>query len=141
LNKITGFGSPPGIYYGDARSSAELTHFGFDSSVLNANSVYLELVNLDTQSRSLESSDVVGDLVSRMSKTHVRGENRMVLDVHHEGKNVYFMEYVNGAPVGFGTWEGSRLSRMGAADHVGGLLRQPGDEAVFKNLRVSVLPD
>lgn len=143
-NGIAGLGSTGGIYYGDARSAAVLTRFGLDTSVFKnprtgAKETRIELVNIDSGTSTF---DLFGTtFASYRFAGNILGENRLMLDVHHEGKDVYLVEYVNGLPAGFGHWQGVRSSRLGAEDQAGVWLRYPGSEAIFKDFRVTILPN
>lgn len=134
--------SGAGIYYGDGRSTPKLTRFGMELREPFGTMVS----NIDGQP-SVDDPLLAGLTLIRSGAKSTDGKQHLTLDVHHEGKNVYFLEYLNGAPVNHNAlWtHGTRNQRLAvpgftyATDQAGLSLREPGSEAVFSDFRVTAL--
>jgi len=142
LNASSSHLGSAGIYYGDARATGNLVRFGDETSDVEGTT----MLNLDgnppVADRSL--SDL---LLIRKGASAGNGAQVLTLDVHHEGKNVYFIEYLNGVAVSHNAlWkQGTQYRRFAipgfnnVPDQAGLLLREPGSAAVFSNFRVTAL--
>jgi hypothetical protein len=88
-------------------------------------------------------------LLIRKGASARNGDQVVTLDIHHEGKNVYFIEYLNGVAVDHNAlWKhGTRYRRFAlpgfdnVPDQAGLLLRESGSDVVFSNFRVTALPN
>jgi predicted metalloprotease len=124
--------SGAGLFYGDGHFAPQLTFFGLEIDSLGG----LNLARAGDKSNIVDVYSQSG--VKRISE---HSENRLMLDIHHSGNTVYFVEYANGFAVDFGHWQGAAPRKADAAAHAGAWLREPGDEAIFRDFRVSALPD
>ncbi len=131
-----------GIYYGDNRASERLTRFGYAPETATD----AKVSNVDGQPEVLEPFLMGNWTVGRLPHP-TNGAQRLTLDIHHEGKNVYFMEFLNGVAVSHnGLWQhGTRHRRLNLAefgyssDEAGLWVREPGSEAVFSDFRVTAI--
>ncbi len=138
----TGVARGAGIYYGDGRSTAKLTRFGMEPREPFGTLVS----NIDGQP-TVDDPLLAGLTLIRSGAKSKDGNLHLTLDVHHEGKSVYFIEYLNGVPVNHNAlWthgtQNRRLAVPGFAyttDQAGLWVRQPGTEAVFSDFRVTTL--
>jgi len=142
-NAPKGLTSGAGIYYGDARSTGKLVRFADETRDIGGTAMF----NLDGNPpvADPELSDL---LLIRKGASAANGDLILTLDIHHEGKNVYFIEYLNGVAVNHNAlWKHGTMYRRFAIpelhnvpDQVGLWLHQPGSDAVFSNFRVTALP-
>ncbi len=144
LPSSSGHTGSAGIYYGDARPTGKLVRFGDETNEVEGT----KMINLDGNPPVADPplSDL---LLIRKGANPGNGDQVLTLDIHHEGKNVYFIEYLNGVAVEHNAlWRhGTQYRRFalaelnGVPDQAGLLLRQPGSVALFSNFRVSALPN
>ena len=134
--------SAAGIYYGDNRSTEKLTRFAYaPQSATDA-----KVNNIDGQPEVVEPFLMGNWYVGRLPRP-TNGPQRLTLDIHHEGKNVYFMEFLNGVAVSHnGLWQhGTRYRRLNvpgfasSSDEAGLWLREPSSEAIFSDFRVMAI--
>jgi predicted metalloprotease len=131
-----------GIHYGDNRASERLTRFGYAPETATD----AKVSNIDGQPEVIEPFLMGNWTVGRLPHP-TNGAQRLTLDIHHEGKNVYFMEFLNGVAVSHdGLWQhGTRHRRLNLAefgyssDEAGLWVREPGSEAVFSDFRVTAI--
>jgi predicted metalloprotease len=135
-------GGTAGIYYGDSRSTSHLVRFGYAPTGPTDAAV----VNLDGAPQ-VEEPDLKGFWFIGRLPSPTAGAQHLTVDVHHEGKNLYFIEYLNGVAVAHnGLWQhGTKNFRLNVAefhydsDQAGLWVRGAGSEAVFSDFRVSAI--
>jgi predicted metalloprotease len=143
-NRITRRRSRAGIYHGDGRSTNPRTVFSFETGPA-PNPEYVDAKLEAAAGNPPVRGGFFPAYYALSARVNKVGENRLMLDIHHEGKDVYFQQYVNGGAGYFGLFQGTLLRRLGvptfheASDEAGVWLREPGDEAVFRDFRVSAL--
>ena len=127
-----------GIYYGDGRPMGGITHYGFETNDLGGQSVK----NIDRATESIGGLRVNG-MPGNLDRISKLGENHLTLDIHHEGSDLYFLEFVNGMMTDFGHAEpqGLRPSSLRSHDEAGVWLPYSHSSAICKDFRVTVLPD
>lgn len=142
-NAATRRTSMGGIYFGDARATGKLVPFG--DEIQESDDTHV--INMDSQPAVAEPT-VAGLLYTLQQGQRAKsGEEHLTLDIHHEGKDVFFIEYLNGVAVKhMGLWEhGTWRQRLGvfgeAPDQAGLWLSAPGAEAVFSDFRITALPE
>ncbi len=135
-------GGTAGIYYGDNRPTSHLVRFAYAPK----GPTDAEALNIDGLPQ-VEEPDLKGFwFIGRLPRP-TPGAQRLTLDVHHEGKNVYFIEYLNGVAVSHnGLWRhGTKNFRLNVAefhydgDQAGLWVRGAGSEAVFSDFRVAAI--
>ncbi|HTS29494.1 MAG TPA: neutral zinc metallopeptidase [Bryobacteraceae bacterium] len=133
-NELARRPSQVGLYYGDARTTSKLTEFAL---LTNANPI-AELWNIG---RGYQVGGDSPDYLMLNWDQVKTPEFVLALDVHHIGKEVFFLELANGFPLGIERFAGDQASRLAQKDQAGLYLPEFGDEAVFRNLRLLALPD
>ncbi|WP_348265121.1 neutral zinc metallopeptidase [Telmatobacter sp. DSM 110680] len=141
-NTAAGRNSRAGIYYGDNRSTTRLVRFGYAPQT----STDAKVVNMDGQPH-VEEPDLQGYWYIGNVPHPTSGAQHLTLDIHHEGKNVYFMEFLNGIAVSHNElWQhGTRYRRLNiaaiasSADQAGIWVRGAGSEAIFSDFRVTAI--
>lgn len=142
-NRATGRPNDAGIYYGDGRSTAKRTRFSFGP---NSHGM-ISVKNIDgappVEEPILENPEFVG-----LHPSEKPGEQKLTLDVHHEGKDVYFLEYVNGVAVDTnGLFHGQQYRRLAISgfqydsDQAGLWILDSGAEATVKDFRLLALSE
>ncbi len=124
-----------GIYFGDGRFGGQLAQYGFETNEVGG----LAMVNAKNTSQSYGGL-LIQTLPWNGDKTNKTGTNRLTLDVHREGADLFFIQYVNGSLVSFAH---TRLTgpRRRVADEAGAWVRHSGNEAIFRDFRVSALAE
>lgn len=139
-NTVSRGNSTAGIYYGDNRSTSRLVRFGYAPQTWTD----AKVVNIDGQPQ-VEEPDLKGYWYIGRLPHPTNGAQHLTLDIHHEGKDVYFTEFLNGTAVSHnGMWQyGTRNRRLNvsafgnSADQAGIWISKPGSDAIFSDFRVT----
>ena len=141
-NRVRGGTSTAGIYYGDSRATSGLIRFGYAPQ----SSTDAKVTNIDGRPQ-VEEPDLKGSWYVGTPPHPTNGPQHLTLDIHHEGKDVYFIEFLNGIAVSHnGMWQhGTRYRRLNvsafgsSADQAGVWVGKPGSEAIFSDFRVTTI--